>query len=147
MKTIGIAIVSFLILGVTPNTQPQQSKIILMALPTVRVVTNGMDDKGKPKLCIEEELSPKDMVNNAIEIIKIGNRYFWKTRQNTEMVKTISGIYIQFTAKKGVGYVKFVHPSFEVQMGIKKDDLKITEHVHHGITGINYYGKSFTYTE
>lgn len=149
MKTIGIAIVSFLILGITPNTQPLQIEIpIFTAFPTVRVVANGTNEEGKSQLCIEKKLSPKERIENAIEIVKRGNRYIWASRRGVELRKKISGIYILFTrVDGGGGYVKFVHPDMIEPMQIKKDELKFMEHVEMSITGISYFGTTFSYTE
>lgn len=63
-------------------------------------------------------------------IVRDGERYFWKSREGREMLRTESGIYTQYTEANGNGFVKI------------QADGSYLEVVHIGLTVIGYWGQA-----
>ena len=76
-----------------------------------------------------ELLTDEDKEKSKVEITSINGAYYWTTRENTEMVRRVSGIFIIYVAINGSGYIK-----------LDTTTNKFIEHVHLGLSTITYWG-------
>ena len=93
-----------------------------IGVPLWRVVTS---EEGSS----EETLSDTEMRESLVVIQQTENGdYIWLTRNNTELLRNASGIYVTYLAPSGAGYVK-----------INTLNGQFIEHVHQGLTTYTYY--------
>ena len=88
-----------------------------------------------------EKVADKDKLEFQCIITKVDGKYFWKTRENKEMVKVRSGIYITYLALNGAGYVRVIDQEMKkviFENSEQKFDYK--EHMMSGLSSITYYG-------
>jgi hypothetical protein len=91
-----------------------------------------------------EFTSSKEISNKAefrCVISATDGKYYWKTRENKEMVKVRSGIYITYIALNGSGYVRVIDQEMKkivFKDGETKFDYK--EHLISGLSSVTYYG-------
>jgi len=104
-------------------------EVMLDVYPTFRIT---QDENGSQK----EQLSNKDIKASRILIAKDSDgNYYWVTRNNTRMFKSVSGIFVTYTATTGAGFVKIF------KSNDKNKPSKYIEYVTLGMMSITYYGK------
>jgi hypothetical protein len=107
--------------------------------------------KGRPALKISEggtertpESVPRDRaVNLECIISKIGEDYYWASRENTRMVRVESGAFITFIAINGSGYVRVVAPGMKLSAALMSEaesKFDYVEHILIGLRSVTYYG-------
>lgn len=79
-----------------------------------------------------------------VVITEDNGRFFWTTRENNEMSRSINGAYVTYTATNGTGYVRVedsaAHRMMESKVAAYRFDYK--EHLQQGLTSVTYYGKA-----
>ena len=78
----------------------QQEAIIFLGQPTHKVSEGGIERT-------PEKLSKEKASQFLCVIVKKGDKYYWKSRENKELVKMDSGAFTYFIAPTS-GYVKFI---------------------------------------
>ena len=106
--------------------------IVFSGTPKMKVSTDGTQAS-------TEKISGKKASEFRCTISKIGDKYYWTTRENLEMIPSASGIYITFMASNGAGYVKIVNPEFRE---FELSGHHYVEHLILGLSTINYYGSA-----
>ena len=74
-----------------------------------------------------------------------GFLYFWKTRNNVELILIQSGAFATFVATSGAGYVRVILPDLKEAASLMDETEKKYDYVEHmliGLRSITYYGNS-----
>lgn len=72
-------------------------------------------------------------------ITRKGGRYFWPTRENKEVRRTVSGDFVIFNALDGSGYVKIL-----TKFALPIDYM---EHVHDKLFTVTYWGEKSVFRD
>ncbi|OGP28836.1 MAG: hypothetical protein A2038_04205 [Deltaproteobacteria bacterium GWA2_57_13] len=75
------------------------AQVVLDAKPTIKVESG----EGATSRLL---LSEPDRTKYRVTIIRRGDRYFWKSREDLELVHHISGAFHYFIEPRGGGYIK-----------------------------------------
>ena len=114
--------------------------VILLLLPVVcvaqqeLVVLNGtpnIQNKSSLEVSGNFSLTEFQQAESRLIITKKGQKYYWTTRQNRELIKHESGIYTIFMESNGAGYVKAMKSA---------DKVLYMEHMGLGLETITYWG-------
>ena len=119
---------------------------VFVGHPTVRLVAAGTWDesmKGKIQL---EKVPTEKKDEFACIIVKRGDKYFFKSRQNYEVTKHFIGAYVEYRRPDRCDYVRIANPSIrghELTSALMSSDLThhYVEHLTIGLTSINYWGR------
>ena len=86
------------------------------------------------------KLTSADSTNNAVRIVKIGDDYIWRTRENRKLVYSYPGYgdFHYFIDPIGGGYVKIARTP--------AGNVTFLEHVGLGMVTITYYGSAQSFT-
>ena len=93
-----------------PSMGFAQARTVFAGIPSVKISEEGVER-------LPENLSRDQAVNLGCVISRIGDDYYWASRENTALVRIESGAFITFLAVDGSGYVRTVAP------GMKKNGL------------------------
>ncbi len=117
-------------------------EIVFTGIPYIKISEGGLSRT-------PEKLNKGKALAYKCTITKMDNKYYWATRENTELVPVGSGAYITFLAINGSGYVRIVKPEMKdivTQMGAVAGDpeekFDYVEHLLLGLKSITYYGTS-----
>jgi hypothetical protein len=138
MKKILLTIVLLLI----ASPLLAKEEIIFSGVPEVVITVNST-----------EQISAKFPKEEASEvkciISKVNDKYYWTTRENTELIRFSNGAYITFWASNGSGYVRILKPEYKEEIkkheslsGVLEGDFDYVENHMYGLRSIIYYGKS-----
>ena len=94
-------IVILLALFISPLSVNAQEEILLTGMPEIKISEGGTNRT-------PEKLSNTKAMEYKCTIIKIGDKYYWATRGNVEMIPIQSGAFITFLASNGSGYVRII---------------------------------------
>jgi hypothetical protein len=85
-------------------------------------------------------LSPEDSTRNVLVIVKIGEDYFWKTRENRRVIHIVpeSGEAHYFIDPEGGGYVKIMKKPDGTYAYVEQVGMDMTLYTYFG------FAKSFT---
>src|SRR5262245_35121856 len=89
-----------------PSRSAAQATTVFAGLPGVKISEGGVER-------VPENVSRDRAVNLACVISRIGDKYYWASRENKEMVRIESGAFITFLAVDGAGYVRIVAPGMK----------------------------------
>ena len=120
-----------------PSAGATQATTVFAGLPGVKISEGGVER-------VPENLSRDRAVNFACVISRIGDKYYWASRENKEMIRIESGAFITFLAVDGVGYVRIVAPGMKeavsLIMGETETKFDYVEHALIGLRSVTYYG-------
>ncbi len=113
-------------------------EIILSGVPAIKISEGGTDR-------VVENL--KADVASAAEctITKSGDKYFWASRNNVELMPIQSGAFLTFVAVSGAGYVRMILPELKDAVAVMDEAEKKFDYVEHmliGLRSVTYYGKA-----
>jgi hypothetical protein len=108
---------------------------------------------GRPEVKISEagstrvvnDIEANEGENLEVVISRIGDDYYWASRENVPMVRIDSGAFITFFAATGKGYVKVVNPGMKEAAAMMSDTERNFDYVEHmslGLRSVTYYGKT-----
>lgn len=101
-------------------------QIVFEGTPVVRA-------RGSLEKSYNEQLSEKGQEEYKLIIVKTGDDYIWRSRENKKLVYHKSGIYDYFNQPEGAGYIKITK---------NEDGYVYMEHIHLGLETITYWGIS-----
>jgi len=106
---------------------------VFFGLPTIKYQVS-VDESHRTKL------TSADSTNNAVRIVKIGDDYIWRTRENRKLVCSYPGYgdFHYFIDPIGGGYVKIARTP--------AGNVTFLEHVGLGMVTITYYGSAQSFT-
>jgi hypothetical protein len=132
-----IHILVFLSLAtMTPNIASAQATSVFAGVPNVKISEGGVER-------VVDTLQRSQAVNLPCVISQIGDRYYWASRENKEMVANQSGAFITFIAIDGSGYVRVLIPEMKSAAALMYPSAESFDYVEHLLTGLNsvtYYG-------
>lgn len=112
-------------------------EIVFTGIPQIKIlIENG--SQGTP-----EKLSQAKSIEYKCTITKMDDKYYWATRENTELIPIQSGMWTTFIAETGGGYVRLIDP--EMKKILFKDGGQPYDYIEHlllGLSTISYYGTS-----
>lgn len=91
-------------------------------------------------------LSKEQSTEYKVVIVKDGEKYYWETRGNLQVVPMASGFYVTYLAVNGAGYVRTLAPEARnIYKQIPKEEQSKSflyfEHLVHQMGSITYYGR------
>jgi hypothetical protein len=124
----------FILAGLCAGLAPAaDEREVFFGLPTVKYQVS-VDDSQRTKL------TSADSTKNAVRIVKIGDEYIWKARENRKLIYSYPGYgdFHYFIDPHGGGYVKIA----------RTPDGKVTflEYVGLGMVTITYFGSAQSFT-
>ena len=114
-----------------------QAVTVFKGVPTVKISEGGIER-------LPETLPRERADNLACVISKIGDDYYWASRENTRMVRIESVGFITYVAANGSGYVRVIQPGMKqvaALMGETEAKFDYVEHMLIGLKSVTYYGQ------
>jgi hypothetical protein len=105
--------------------------------PMVRIGEGGL----KPGNL--EHLSPDEAAKYQCVIHQNGDKYYWTSRENKELLRTTSGAFVTFMARDGSGYIRIINPTLKTAASLMSENANKFDYVEHllmGLVTITYYG-------
>ena len=84
------------------------------------------------------KLKEAESTEFKVVIEKEGEKYYWRSRDNIEMTREVSGLFVTYLATNGAGYVRVYYDG--ITRHFKHDSYRYTEHVTFHLSSITYYG-------
>ena len=131
-----LAILIFVTTLLVPLPAAPQATTVFTGIPGIKISEGGIER-------VSENLSQDRAANIACVISRIGDQYYWASRENKEMTRISSGAFITFLAVDGAGYVRIVAPGMKQavsSMGDTETKFDYVEHLLIGLKSITYYG-------
>ena len=145
-RIIGLVFVSVFLLVVSVSVVITQTKgketVVFIGQPTHKVSEGGLERT-------PEVLNKSKSTASICVIVKVKDKYFWKTRENVEMIKIESGAFVHFIAPAS-GYVKYTKPEmrkFVEFMSPTEKKFGYIEHMSIGLRSVNYWGNDYSVSD
>ena len=119
-----------------PSMSFAQARTVFAGIPNVKISEGGVER-------IPENLSRDQAVNLGCVISRIGDDYYWASRENKALVRIEGVAFITYLAVDGAGYVKTVVPEMKKAvslMGETEMKFDYVEHLLIGLKSVTYYG-------
>ena len=100
----------------------QDKKLITLGIPVNKVESNQNQTK-------RYELNENQMKEYQVIISEIDGRFYWESRNQMELIRTTSGIFINYVSPTGSGYIK-----------VSTLDNTYIEQINLGLGTITYWG-------
>jgi hypothetical protein len=113
-----------------------QVETVFLGSPVVKVSEGGIERT-------PETVSSKDAANLRCVISKIGNKYYWSSRENKELIRFEAGAYTTFVSPEGVGYIRIINPDSKGLASLTSPTEERFDYVEHlliGLRSVTYYG-------
>lgn len=133
-----IAFALVIVAGTISGPAFAQSRTVFSGIPVIKISEGGIER-------LPETIQRDKAINLGCVISEIGGRYYWATRENTEMVRQVSGVFVTFIAINGSGYVRIIEKTGKAAASIMSQteaEFDYTEHMMIGLRSITYYGNS-----
>jgi hypothetical protein len=137
MKTYAMKNLLFVSLLLIITEIHSQSIVLLTGIPSLLSYHDGTET-------LEKKLSGPDVDNKVCKISKIGDRYFWASRDNLELFRSEEGSFVTFFAVNGAGYVRVIKANERLSNSALSNiehDFDYVEHIIIGLRSNTYYGK------
>ena len=113
-------------------------EVILSGVPAVKISEGGTDR-------VVENLKGEKALEAQCTITKVGDKYFWASRNNVELMPIQGGAFLTFVAISGAGYVRMTLPELKDAAALMDGAEKKYDYVEHmliGLRSVAYYGKA-----
>ena len=115
----------------------QQTVTVFQGTPQFRINELGVERA--------EALSRQVAADFAVVISKIGDDYYWASRENLPLIEVDGGegAYVTYVAANGSGYVRVIKPEMKAVaslIGGANARYDYVEHLLLGFTSVTYYG-------
>lgn len=113
-------------------------EVIFSGIPSVKISEGGTSR-------VVEDLKGAKATEAECVIVKTGDKYLWKTRNNTEMTQIQSGAFVTFVATSGAGYARIIPADLKEAASLMDETEKKYDYVEHmviGLKSVTYYGNS-----
>jgi hypothetical protein len=115
--------------------------VIFTGIPEIKISEGGVSR-------VPESLDKEKAINFKCTITKIDNKYYWTSRENTELIPISSGAFITYWAVNGSGYIRVVKPEMKKEVkqlgaaaGDPEEKFDYVEHLLLGLKSVTYYGR------
>lgn len=115
---------------------PTQAETVFHGRPAVKIQEDGVDR-------IAQELSAEQAAGFECIISRIGDGYYWPSRENRALTRYDGPGYTTYVAEGGAGYIKVVKPEVKPVLGALKPAEAAFDYLEHmalGLTTLTYYG-------
>jgi len=113
-------------------------EVIFSGIPIVKISEGGVNR-------VVENLEGAKATEAECVIVKVSDKYIWKTRNNVELVRIQSGAFVTFVATSGSGYVRVIPSDLKEAASLMDETEKKYDYVEHmviGLKSVTYYGNS-----
>ena len=114
----------------------QQTVTVFQGTPQFRINELGVERA--------EALSRQVAADFAVVISKIGDDYYWASRENLPLVEVDGGgAFVTYVAANGSGYVRVIKPEMKAVASLPGGASARYDYVEHlllGLTSVTYYG-------
>ena len=113
-------------------------EIVFSGIPALKISEGGVNR-------VVENIKTNQVSGLKCIITKIGEKYFWTTRNNVEMIPVKSGIFLTLVAVSGAGYVRIILPEHKGASALMDETEKKYDYVEHmliGLRSVTYFGKA-----
>jgi hypothetical protein len=127
-----IATMTWVVSSTTAQVPP-----VFTGRPVVEIVESGYDRSAK-------DISPRVGRHRECVISENAGRYYWISRENTEVTRHEDGAFITFVATDGSGYVRVIAPGMKSAVALTNETAAMfdyTEHYVRGLETVTYFGK------
>lgn len=134
-KPLTCALLAFAMLA-SPKVAGAQAATVFRGVPSIKITEGGLDRH-------PESVTAATAGNVSCVISRIGDKYYWASRENTELVRIQAGAFITYVALNGTGYVRIVSPAMKSTaslMGQTEQQFDYVEHIVFGLRSVTYYG-------
>lgn len=135
MKIILVIVVAMLLF--VSSLSSADSTTVFKGRPILKVSEGGVSR-------VTESLELSKIVNLKCIISRIGDSYYWASRENTTLLRVDSGTFITYIASNGAGYIRVVNPSMRAAASLMSETEEAFDYVEHALIGlrsVTYYGK------
>jgi hypothetical protein len=99
--------------------------------------------EGKPQ---SAPLAGLEATKLRVVIVCDRDKYFWRSRENVPLMKTVSGSYITYFALNGSGYIRVLTPEMrrlreQLPAGEREKEYVYMEHLINQLRTVTYLGK------
>jgi hypothetical protein len=122
----------------TPVWSPAQEVTVFSGIARVKVSEGGTDRS-------TDQLTADRASESGVVIRKLGDRYYWATRSNKELIPHAAGAFVTFVAVDGAGYVRVntqEGKSAAASLSPAEQQFDYVEHLLIGLRSITYYGNA-----
>lgn len=129
---IGLALSGILILAQIGES----GQTVFHGSPAVKVQEDGLQRAATA-------LAPKDAAGYECVISRIGDAYYWASRENRLMIRNDGPGYITYVSPDGGGYVKVLKPEMKrvvSTVNATEAAFDYVEHMPIGLSSITYFG-------
>jgi len=115
---------------------PAAAQVVLDAKPTVKVESA---EGGTARVVLDESARTE----YRLTIVQKGQRYFWSSREDRELLHHPSGAFHYFIAPSGAGYIK-VFDSHTLPSSLRDAGprFRYMEHLTHWLGTVTYWGST-----
>ena len=125
-----------------PDGTERHLNLVAWGVPAFRIGTTASTRSQR------ESLSETEASESAMCIVESQGRYFWFTREMTEMARSDSGGFVTYHALNGSGYVRLLNRQGREQADAVRDNpllreqfaARYVEHMMIGFNTITYIG-------
>lgn len=131
-----IAFALVIVVGIFSEQTHAQSRTVFSGIPVIKISEGGIER-------LPEKIQRDKAINHGCVITEMEGRYYWTTRENAEMVRTVSGVFITYVAINGSGYVRVIDRKFKINaslMSPTEAQFDYIEHLLIGLRSVTYYG-------
>ncbi|HEX5772775.1 MAG TPA: hypothetical protein VFY07_00520, partial [Geomobilimonas sp.] len=128
-------LVTFILLHSAAYAQPLT---IFKGSPSVKVSEGGFSRT-------PEAIDASRAVGLACVVSKIGDEYFWASRENTPLSSIESGAFVTYIALNGSGHIRVIKSDLKEAAALMSETEKNFDYVEHlnvGLRSVIYYGKA-----
>lgn len=119
------------------TSSTQEAVTVFIGIPTHKVSEGGIERT--------PEILPREKgVAARCVISKIGNDYYWASRDNVKLLRRESGSFVTFVGESKGGYVKIIYPKEKKAAALLSETEQTFDYVEHltiGLRSVNYWGK------
>ena len=121
------------VLCILSSSAAMSEEVVFTGVPQKKIVVTI-------KETTSETIGDRKSIGYTCIITKLGGKYYWTTRESTELVPCRSGIYLTFVAINGSGYVRIIDPEMKKILGEMADEYDYIEHLLLGLNTVTYFG-------
>ncbi|HVE48345.1 MAG TPA: hypothetical protein VNG69_01865 [Casimicrobiaceae bacterium] len=127
----------FWIVSAAAIAQPKP-RMVFAGVPSVKVTEGGSER-------VHEPISREQAAALKCAVSELEGRFFWASRDNREMMRTVSGAFVTYVAVDGSGYVRAIDgpaKNAASRMSSTEAQFDYVEHLAVGLRSVTYYGRA-----
>jgi hypothetical protein len=120
--------------GSAPNNQTATT--VFRGRPVLKISEGGVER-------LPERISADKGVNLECVVSRIGDSYYWASRDNVGLQRSESGAFVTYTALNGAGYIRMINAESKAAaslMSPTEEQFDYVEHAVIGLRSVTYYG-------